>query len=174
LGPERVPIPSGPALGPVNSAVYGQTIAGIQCQTSEQVAYHIHAHLAVFVDGQPRQVPLGIGIGTPLKIETVASGQFVVGGSCFYWLHTHSSDGVIHIESPNQMQYTLGQFFDVWGQTLSAGQVGPASGTVTAYLDGQPVTGDPRAIQLGLHSQVQLDVGRVVAPQAIDWGPTGL
>jgi hypothetical protein len=173
LGPEQVPVPSGPPLGPINTAVYGRVIDGIQCQTNEQVVYHIHAHLAVFVDGQPRQVPLGIGIGPPLELQHVSSGDFVAGGSCFYWLHTHASDGVMHIESPTQKQYTLGEFFDVWGQNLTAGQVGPEVGTVTALVDGQVYSGDPRAIPLASHTLIQLDVGTVVPPHPIVW-PSGL
>ena len=174
LGPERVPIPDGPALGSVKTDNYGQPIDGIQCERSEQVAYHIHAHLTLFVDGQPRQIPLAVGIGPPVQLTTTAIGDFANGGSCFYWLHTHAADGVIHIESPTQQLYTLGQFFDVWGQALGPGQVGPAQGAVTAYVNGQPMTGNPRDIQLQTHGQIQLDVGTVVPPQMIDWSQTGL
>ena len=174
LGPERVPIPTGPPLGLVNTANYGQPIDGVECQTTEQVVYHIHAHLSVFVDGQPRQVPLAIGIAPPVQASSTPVGSFASGGSCFYWLHTHVADGVIHVESPSQKLYTLGQFFDVWGLPLSTSQVGPATGTVTTYVDGQPFTGNPRDIELKAHGQVQLDVGSVVPPQLIDWGPTGI
>ena len=44
------------------------------------------------------------------------AAAFVVGGSCFAWLHTHAADGVVHIESPTKRTYTLGNFFDVWGR----------------------------------------------------------
>ena len=174
LGPERVAIPNGPVLAAVKTDRYGQPIDAIPCQTTEQVVYHIHVHLSVFVDGQPHQVPLAVGIGPPVALTTTPVGMFASGGSCFYWLHTHVADGVIHIESPSQQLYTLGQFFDVWGQPLSPGQVGPATGTVTVYVDGQPFSGNPRDIQLKAHGQVQIDVGPVVAPQLIDWSPSTL
>ena len=29
------------------------------------------------------------------------------------WLHTHAADGIVHIESPVDRTYTLGNFFDV-------------------------------------------------------------
>ena len=51
-------------------------------------------------------------------------GRSAAGGQCIYWLHTHAPDGVIHIESPTQRIYTLGNFFDEWRQPLSANQVG--------------------------------------------------
>ena len=172
-GPEQVEVPKGSPLAAVDTARYPATIDGISCQTSEQVVYHIHAHLTIFVNGQPRQVPYGVGIGPPLQYNTT-NGTFVNGGSCFYWLHTHAADGILHIESPTQTTYTLGQFFDVWGQPLKAGQVGPAVGTMKAYVDGKPYTGDPRAITLGAHSQIQLDIGTPApAPTSISF-PSGL
>ncbi|MGH2519937.1 MAG: hypothetical protein ACRDF8_09060, partial [Chloroflexota bacterium] len=121
-----------------------QPIDGIPCGTMEQVAYHVHAHLAVYVNGKQRLVPEGIGIALPRVTQSSTEGPFVVSGSCFYWLHTHTNDGIIHIESPAQQPFTLGQFFDIWGQALSTTQVGPAAGPVHAYMNGAPFTGDPR------------------------------
>ncbi len=172
--PENVPVPVGPVLAAPNSAQYGQPIDGIQCQTSEQVAYHIHAHLTIFVNGKAQQIPYGIGIAQPLQTTQINGGTFVEGGGCFYWLHTHSSDGIIHIESPTTKTYTLGQFFDEWGQPLSRAQVGPALGKVTVYQNGKPYTGDPRAIQLTAHNQIQLDVGSPAPKQTLITFPSGL
>jgi hypothetical protein len=95
-------------------------------------------------------------------------------GSCFYWLHTHAADGIVHIESPVQRTYTLGNFFDVWGQRLTPAQVGPARGTVTALYNGRVFRGNPRRIPLTKHAQIQLEVGRpLVAPALISF-PAGL
>jgi hypothetical protein len=174
VGPEHVPIPNGPPLGPVKTGLYGQAIDGIKCEVSEQLVYHIHAHLSIFVDAQPRQVPYGIGIAPPLQVTPTPVGDFVAGGGCFYWLHTHAADGIVHIESPTQQLYTLGQLFDVWGQPLASGQVGQATGTLTVFVDGQPYTGDPRGVELKKHGEIQLDVGTVVPPQSIDWSQTSL
>lgn len=71
-----------------------------------------------------------------------ASGSFISAGTCFYWLHTHAADGIIHIESPVQRTYTLGDFFDEWGQPLGRGHVGPAAGKVTAIYDGKVYLGN--------------------------------
>src|SRR5438105_4046407 len=60
------------------------------------------------------------------------------------------------------------------GVPLTRGRVGPARGTVTALLDGRVFTGDPRAIPLLAHSQVELEVGRpLVAPDHVSF-PSGL
>lgn len=174
MGPEQVPIPNAPALAGPSPATAGQAIDGISCQTSEQTVFHIHTHLTIFVNGQPRQVPAGIGIPGAQATQTQA-GPFVDSGQCFYWLHTHAADGIIHIESPVQRTYTLGEFFDEWGQPLSPTQVGPAKGKVTVILNGQVFKGNPRSAPLGSHENLQLEVGApLVQPETINWGPTGL
>jgi hypothetical protein len=174
IGPEGIPLQQGTVLASASGAASGQTVDGIQCQSAEQVAYHIHAHLSVFDHGSPRPIPLGIGIVKPVVQHTTA-GDFAQASNCYYWLHTHVQDGIIHIESPTKKVYTLGQFFDVWQQPLSTSQVGPAKGTVTAYLNGKQFTGDPRSIQLTPHAVIQLNVGApAVAPLSVNWSKSQL
>jgi hypothetical protein len=172
-GPEGVPIPAGPALADTSTAATGQPVDGISCQTSEQTLFHIHAHLTIFVDGAARQVPAGIGIPGAQATQT-AQGAFIETGTCFYWLHTHSADGIIHIESPVERIYTLGNFFDIWGQPLGPDQVGPAQGHVAAIYNGQVYQGNPRNIPLNAHAQISLQVGTpLVEPEQITF-PNGL
>ena len=90
------------------------------------------------------------------------------------WLHTHAADGIIHTESPVRRTYTLGDFFDIWGQSLSPEQVGPARGPVTALFNGRVYEGSPRQIPLLAHAQIQLEVGKpLIAPERITF-PEGL
>jgi hypothetical protein len=174
MGPEKVPIPATQTLASPSASTSGQAIDGISCQTAEQTVFHIHTHLTIFVHGQQRQVPAGIGIPHAVAQQTSA-GPFVDSGSCFYWLHTHAADGIIHIESPEQRTFTLGDFFDEWNQPLSAGQVGPAKGAVTVIVNGKVWTGSPRNVPLGSHENLQVEVGApLVAPETINWSITGL
>jgi hypothetical protein len=170
-GPEGIAVPTGPVLAAVNTSQYPTAIDGISCNTSEQLVYHIHVHLTIFVNGSARLIPYGVGITPPLQLGTT-DGTFVDGGTCFYWLHTHAYDGIIHVESPTQKTYTLGEFFDEWGQPLKSNQVGPAVGKLTIYQDGKIYTGDPRALQLTAHNQIQLDVGSPAPTQTLvtNWG----
>jgi hypothetical protein len=69
------------------------SVDGIQCNASEQLLFHIHAHLSIFVNGQLMYIPPQMGI-IPEK--------------CIYWLHTHDESGIIHIESPIKADFTLG------------------------------------------------------------------
>jgi len=61
IGFEGIPIEQGAELGPASTTQTG-AVDGIQCGAIEQLAYHIHAHLAVYVNGTPRTLPAGIGI----------------------------------------------------------------------------------------------------------------
>ena len=176
-GPEGIPIPSGPKLATLINAATGQTVDGVQCQAGEQTVVHVHTHLTIFVDGKAQVMPYGIGIPGFQAVQS-AQGPFVETGSCFYWLHVHGNDGIIHIESPSTTQsFTLGQLFDEWGQPLSSTQVGPATGKVTVFFSSpgkKPglYTGNPRDLPLGDHYQIQLVVGTpIVAPvQLTSWG----
>jgi hypothetical protein len=173
LGPEGVPVPNAAPLAGLGTAATGQPVDGISCQTNEQTLFHIHAHLTVFVNGTPRQIPAAIGI-PGAQAQNTASGPFIAAGTCFYWLHTHAADGIIHIESPVKRTYTLGNFFAEWGQPLSSSRVGPATGHVTAIYNGKVFTGNPADIPLTAHGQIQLEVGKpLVAPESISF-PAGL
>jgi hypothetical protein len=68
-------------------------IDNIKCEVIEHLTFHIHAHLDIFINGKPYIVPSQIGI---------------VPNKCLYWMHTHDDTGVIHIESPENRNFTLG------------------------------------------------------------------
>ena len=173
IGPEGIPMETGVPLADLSKAATGQTVNGIQCGSTEQLAYHIHSRLTVYVDGALRPIPLGIGI-VGLQTQQDQGFPFAGASKCYYWLHTHATDGVLHVESPTTALYPLSDVFALWGQPLSASQVGPAKGTVTAYVNGKLFTGNPGTITLTPHATIQLDVGKVVPPVAIDWTKSSL
>lgn len=124
-----------------------QAIDGIECNVNEFNTHHIHAHLDVFIDGKPQQVPARIGImSTP---------------SCLYWLHTHATDGIIHVEAPAAETFTLGQFLDIWNQTHHDSSVfdSLASKPVSAYVNGTKVSEDYRDVQLQSRHEVAIVIG---------------
>ncbi len=176
-GPEGIPVPKGPKLATLVNSATGQTVDGVQCQAGEQTVVHVHTHLTIFVNGKAQVIPYGIGIPGAQAVAT-AQGPFVQTGTCFYWLHVHAYDGIVHVESPNTSEsFTLGQFFDEWGIPLSSTQVGTATGPVTVFFTSpgkkpRLYTGNPRNLPLGYHYQIQLDVGTpIVAPvQLSSWG----
>lgn len=173
-GPEGMPLESGAPLASAASTTQGNTVDGVECAPVEQLVYHIHSHLQVYVNGRPRALPGAIGLVGPVE-EQSPYGAFYGARGCYYWLHTHASDGVIHLESPSARVYTLGNFFDEWRQPLSRTEVAGQKGKVAAFVNGHPWTGNLRAIPLLPHAAIQLDVGSpVVAPQTVSWAGTRL
>ncbi|HET8930357.1 MAG TPA: hypothetical protein VFN21_06845 [Acidimicrobiales bacterium] len=167
VGPEGVPIQNVPDLASPKSTVDGTPVNGITCRSSmgQDVDHHIHQHIRIFVDGEQKRIPAGVGIhGTPWT-QDIDGGRFVNNSAkgCVYWLHSHADDGIIHVESPSKRTFTLGDFFDVWNQPLSETQVGPAEGPVVAFLDGKRI-GDPRDVPLTDGGVIQLNVGEPVVP----------
>jgi hypothetical protein len=174
IGYEGIPLEEGPAIAPAGTTLPGTTVDGVRCAPVEQLAYHIHAHLAVFVNGRLYQLPAGIGIPGSVA-QSTNYGPVAAGGKCFYWLHTHTADGVIHIESPTSRVYTLGDFFDEWHEPLSATQVGVVHGRINAFFNGKPWKHDLRSIPLLPHALIQLNIGEPTPPLVtVRWAGTGL
>jgi hypothetical protein len=173
IGFEAVPLEQGPDLASA-STTQPTTVNGIQCKPSEQLAYHIHAHLAVFDNGRLYALPGGIGIPGS-QDEQSQYGPVAVGGQCYFWLHTHTADGVIHIESPLRTIFTLGDFFDVWRQPLTADRIASLHGKVSAFVNGKPWHKSVRAIPLLPHADIQLEIGEPIPPiVTVNWKKTGL
>jgi hypothetical protein len=131
---------------------------------------HIHVHLALFYKGEQIAVPLGVGI---IKPFTVTRG-FVEGGAGYYWLHTHDASGIVHVESPNDRVYTLGNFFDIWGEPLTPQNVAGMEGPVKAYVNGTIVFASIRDIPLRPHDQITLQVGAPTVSPPTYLFPDGL
>jgi hypothetical protein len=141
-------------------------------ETHEFVFLHLHAHLNVFVNGNPVTIPAGIGIdiGNPaVKRFSESDGSTGYGGidppcaqPCISPLHTHSTDGVLHTEAKRDQPNTLGDFFTEWNVRLDSRCVGrycrPAV-SITIYVDGGAFSGDPRAIQLADRREIAIVIG---------------
>jgi hypothetical protein len=142
-----------------NGSSGSKPVGAVQCNPGEQLATHYHAHLEILAAGTPATIPAQIGITS----------------TCFYWLHTHDTTGVIHIEAPADQKnrtFTLGDFFQVWNQPLTSSQVATvklgAGQKLIAYVDGKPYSGAPSSIPLHSHTQVVLEI----TPPTVDPPPT--
>jgi hypothetical protein len=117
--------------------------------TQEQLEYHIHVHLDVFIRGAHVPVPPLVGIDIADRFLTV--------------LHTHDPSGVVHIESASSKPYELGTFFGVWGVRLTTSCIGRyctgPKARLRAYLGGKAYTGNPAGIVLGEHEEIVLAYG---------------
>ena len=148
----------------------GQPVDGIEALSREMLKTHFHSHLSLFYRGEQIAIPYGIGIVGPFVVRD----GFVGSGSAIYWIHTHDATGIIHVESPDNRPYTLGNFFDIWGQPLARGNVAGLKGKLRAYVNGKPYAGNPRGIRLGEHAQITLVVGEPVVTPPTYVFPEGL
>jgi hypothetical protein len=145
--------------------------AGLVPDTHETLVHHVHAHLDVFVDGQPVTVPAGIGINIhdpAVHVFDIAGAKGYGGISipcktaCISPLHTHDVTGIIHTESPTQVDNTLGEFFVEWGVKLDTTCVDRycrPDAKIVIYVDGDRLTGDPRVIDLSDHKEIAIVIG---------------
>jgi hypothetical protein len=143
--------------------------AGLIPDAKEFHTYHVHAHLDVFVNGHPLEIPGGIGIEiTDPAVQRFGSNGY--GGipeagceqACISPLHTHDVDGVIHIEAPSEAQFTLGQFFVELAIRLDASCVDEYCTpdiSVAVFVDGQLQSGDPTDIVLRDRQEIAIVIG---------------
>jgi hypothetical protein len=141
------------------------------------VIRHDHVHLDVIVDGRKVEIPAGVGMAEPADRGPCPSGLGTSGdcatGESFFGavanspLHTHSSSGLLHIESDRQHRFRLGEFFDEWGVRFNARCIGGycGAGELRVFVDGRRQSGDPRRIVLGNHQEIAVVFGRGHAPK---------
>jgi hypothetical protein len=134
-------------------------ISGISCDSMEH-----------FINGNPYPIPAEIGI---------------VPNQCIYWMHTHDNTGIIHIESPKDRDFTLGEFFDIWGEKFDNNQIfnnvvgkgGSNNNTLSVYINGDKVSNltDYKEIKINAHDEIVIVYG--TPPDSIPSGyqfPKGL
>ena len=112
--------------------------------SQEALAFHIHQHLDVYVNGQHVTVPALIGIYDNSFITEV---------------HTHQTDGIIHVESAKNRPYTLGQFFGEWSVRLTANCLGKYCGHVRWWVNGVAGFGNPAHLILHPHQEIVIAAG---------------
>ena len=97
------------------------------CVQHQGLGVHWHAQLSITILGSPFTIPANIGI---------------VSSTCYRPLHTHETNGVVHIELPAARTVTLRDFFAIWGQPFSQSQiltsVADATHEIVMFVNGVP------------------------------------
>ena len=156
--------------------------AGLVPETHEYLEYHVHAHLDVFVNGEPVVVPAGLGIA----IDDPAVRHFDEGGTdsyggidppcaqpCISPLHTHDATGVLHTETKDVTPNTLGQLFTEWGVAFDGSCVGgycKPDASVLVYVDGRDYEDDPAGIELSDGKEIAIVIGTPPAEVPVSYG----
>jgi hypothetical protein len=122
---------------------------GLPALPVEGKLLHTHEHLDLYLNGRHVAVPANVGIGSDPRFYSP--------------LHTHDRTGILHVESPTNRTYTLGQFFGVWGVRLSSTCIGAYCAgddrTLQAFVDGKRFRGDPAQIPLRRHEEIVIAFG---------------
>ena len=128
-------------------------IDDISCDEMEHFKMHIHAHLDIFINGSAYTIPSDVGR---------------IPDQCIYWIHTHDKKGIIHIESPENRNFTLGEFFDIWGQNFSNSQIfdntveRSDNSALSVYVNGDKVSAESlyRQIIINAHDEIAIVYGK--------------
>lgn len=78
-----------------------------ECVTHGQLGMHIHPQLSILVNGGHLAIPANIGITA----------------DCMRPVHTHDASSQLHVEWTSKRDFTLGDFFRVWGKTFNRNQI---------------------------------------------------
>ncbi len=129
MPPWPAPANPGPTIG----------AAGLWLDAEAPLVKHDHVQLEVFVDGSAVPVPANLGIDPQ-------TGRFAE-------IHTHSSDGELHVEATTEgTHHTLGQLFQIWHVALSADRIGgletDSAHSLRIFVNGDQIKGDPSDIEL--------------------------
>ena len=114
----------------VSVIVIGMWILSIKPTTdvasnNEVMLMHIHPSLYLNFNGKLYMVPQNVGIDPELW-KNHSLDQYGMRGMAP--VHTHTTDGMLYVESKIMRNYTLGEFFDIWGLDLKGDTI-----TVTSY-----------------------------------------
>lgn len=175
-------LPQGGGNGPTDS-----TVDGIPCAAQMfENNYHVHAFVGIYYNGVEYALPDAVGMyhaGGDQDYNGFPNQE--VYAFCYYYVHTHDTTGIVHLESPstttpiNQSLFTLGNLLDIWGLQVTATQFGPLPGAITIYTSlnaaAIPCTGgascevtnsqyqlwtdDPHNVPLYSHEVIWIEVG---------------
>ena len=163
-----------PSPTPQSPSPTPHSFTTIPCDLLEHTQVHYHAFLQILYQGNQVNIPTDVG----RKLD------------CFYWLHMHTNEeGIIHVESPADRTFTLGDFFDVWSDWGQAPQPLDSKHVSTFTLTGDQklavyvdigdgkgpsqFSGDPRTIVIKSHEVITLEISppQVNPPPAFSWPP---
>ncbi len=160
-----------PPPWPANAALLTARVGdiGLQPPGNEQLVYHIHQHLDLWVNGRKVVVPQYVGIQINQQAQSATFAE----------MHTHAADGVLHVETGRPVTFNLAQFFGVWGVRLTRSCIGSFKGScgrVQMWVNGKKYAGDPSKLVLKSHQEIALVLGKRPAsiPSSFDFGRLNL
>jgi hypothetical protein len=141
----------------IQATIYTYTtyppINGVSCDAGQNT-YHIHTHLTIYINAKRVTIPQNIGIASD--------------GSCIYWMHTNTNDGIIYTTAPQKLHnLALDNFLTIWHVGFSNLNFPPELTQSTGwkiFVNGQPFKGTVTSpltteVPLASHDIVTLEYG---------------
>jgi hypothetical protein len=157
-GGSNLTLNTGPAPWPNPDNVADRIdAAGLPSSATESLTVHYHSHVDIFVNG---------------KSEPVASSIGRDDQSLFSPLHTHATSGLIHIEAPEDQDFTVEMLLTEWGVRLTNDCIGVYCGLDTklkAYVDGTRYTQAISTIVLKRGEEIAIVIGSSPATIPSSW-----
>jgi hypothetical protein len=120
--------------------------AGMDVLGQEGLFQHTHQHVDLLIDDQKIIIPANLGIETGFISP----------------IHTHEEQNIIHVESPVAKDFTLGQFFRVWGITFNNQCIGTYcvgnEKKLSTFVNGILMS-DPANYVLKQHDEIEIWYG---------------
>jgi hypothetical protein len=139
---------SGPPPWPPEYGHLAERLRQLGLPPGGKETFHHHALLHIYVAGLLVPVPANVGLDSAKSLQSS--------------LHTHDRTGIIHMEASHPYNFTLGDFFSVWGVKLGPEQLGGLSGYggdhLHFYLNGKPLK-NPAAHVLQNNDSVVIGYG---------------
>lgn len=122
---------------------------GLPALSEEGTVLHTHQHLDIFIEGQSVPVPADIGVHKLAKFISP--------------VHVHDDTNIVHVESPTKQNFTLGQFFDIWGLRFTDSCIGGYCTTgdkaLKLYIDGKSISSNFRDQTLEAYQEIVVTYG---------------
>ncbi len=111
------------------------------CVTHDGKGIHTHANLSIVIKNKPVTIPADIGIDRAKN--------------CMHPIHTHDDSGIIHMEIPSHKDFTLEEFFRMWGKRFDSKCIFDNCGKITMKVNGKNNNSFENYI---LHDQDQIEI----------------
>ena len=146
----EVGVTAKPPPWPPNYSHLAQRLSAMGLPKLNEQIFHIHAMVRVYVNGKKVTIPPNVGLDQA--------------NQTFSPIHTHPDiPGLIHEEAAEEYDFTLGQFFAVWGVKFSNDQIGPykaGGGNVLEVYDNGTRATDPVNLVLQAHDTIVVGYGK--------------
>lgn len=126
------------------SGVFGSLGQSISPSSHQPVIMHIHPSVEIRISNKQIPIPANMGIDSRLWRDRSLEGYGMPMPNMREMpymspLHTHDTSGTIHVESTVNRNYTLGEFFDIWGVPFSESCILDkcgGAGSIMMYVNG--------------------------------------